>query len=60
MSDERRQADKKNHTTKSQKGLRVSLELVGGLQVGIAGGAVGGGVILEVEKKGEHLRAKRL
>ena len=30
------------------------LELVGSLQVGIAGGAVGGGVILEVEKKGEH------
>ncbi len=31
------------------------LELVGGLQVGIAGRAVGGGVILEVEQKGEHV-----
>ena len=31
------------------------LELVGRLQVGIAGGAVGGGVVLEVEEKGEHL-----
>ena len=30
------------------------LELVGGLEVGIAGGAVGGGVILEVEKESEH------
>ena len=30
------------------------LELVGGLQVGITGRAVGGGVILEVEKEGEH------
>ena len=31
------------------------LELVGRLQVGVAGGAVGGGVVLEVEEKGEHL-----
>ena len=31
------------------------LELVGRLQVGIAGGAVGGGIVLEVEEKGEHL-----
>ena len=31
------------------------LELVGGLEVGIAGGAVGGGVILEIEKESEHL-----
>ena len=30
------------------------LELVGGLEVGIAGGAVGGGVILEVEQESEH------
>jgi hypothetical protein len=30
------------------------LELVGGLEVSIAGGAVGGGVILKIEKKGEH------
>ena len=30
------------------------LELIGGLEVGIAGGAVGGGVILEVEKESEH------
>ena len=30
------------------------LELVGGLEVGIAGGAVGGSVILEIEKKGKH------
>ena len=30
------------------------LELVGRLPVGIAGGAVGGGVVLEVEEKGEH------
>ena len=30
------------------------LELVGGLEVGIAGGAVGGGVILEIEKESEH------
>jgi hypothetical protein len=37
-------------------GASGELELVGSLQVGIAGGAVGGGVILEVEKKGEHLR----
>ena len=28
---------------------------VGGLQVGITGRAVGGGVILEVEKEGEHV-----
>ena len=31
-----------------------SLLTVGRLQVGIAGGAVGGGVVLEVEKKSEH------
>ncbi len=30
------------------------LELVGGLEVSIAGGAVGGGVILKIEQKGEH------
>ncbi len=30
------------------------LELVGRLQVGVAGRAVGGGVVLEVEEKGEH------
>jgi hypothetical protein len=29
-------------------------ELAGRLQVGIAGGAVGGGVVLEAEQKGEH------
>ena len=34
------------------------LELVGGLEVGIAGGAVGGGVILEVEKESEHFCSK--
>ena len=35
-------------------GASGELELVGRLQVGIAGGAVGGGVVFEVEKKGEH------
>ena len=30
------------------------LELVGSLQVGIAGGAVGGGLILKIEKESEH------
>ncbi len=40
--------------TGSLVGAGGELELVGRLQVGIAGGAVGGGVILEVEKKGEH------
>ena len=35
------------------------LELVGGLEVGIAGGAVGGGVILEVEKESEHFCEKK-
>jgi hypothetical protein len=29
--------------------------VTGGHEVGVAGGAVGGGVVLEVEKKGEHL-----
>ena len=41
--------------TGSLVGASGELELVGGLQVGVAGGAVGGGVILEVEEKGEHL-----
>jgi hypothetical protein len=36
-------------------GASGELELVGSLQVGIAGGAVGGGVVLKVEEKGEHL-----
>ena len=40
--------------TGSLVGAGGELELVGRLQVGIAGGAVGGGVVLEVEKKGEH------
>ena len=40
--------------TGSLVGAGGELELVGGLEVGVAGGAVGGGVILEVEKKGEH------
>ncbi len=40
-------------------GASGELELVGSLQVGIAGGAVGGGVILKVEEKGEHLRKTR-
>ncbi len=31
------------------------LELAGRLQVGIAGGAVGGRVVTEVEEEGEHL-----
>mmetsp|Transcript_41680 Transcript_41680/g.87038 ORF Transcript_41680/g.87038 Transcript_41680/m.87038 type:complete len:105 (-) Transcript_41680:93-407(-) len=35
------------------------LELVGRLQVGIAGGAVGGGVILEVEKESEHFCTRK-
>merc|ERR1719199_645352 len=37
-------------------GAGGELELVGRLQVGIAGRAVGGGVILEVEEKGEHCK----
>ena len=36
-------------------GAGGELELVGRLEVGVAGGAVGGGVVLEVEEKGEHL-----
>ena len=40
--------------TGSLVGAGGELELVGRLQVGIAGGAVGGGVVLEVEEKGEH------
>ena len=32
-----------------------AVRTVGGLQVGIAGGAVGGGVVTEVEEEGEHL-----
>ena len=35
------------------------LELVGGLEVGIAGGAVGGGVILEIEKESEHFCSQK-
>ena len=31
---------------------------VGGLQVGIAGGAVGGGVVTEVEEESEHLHKR--
>ena len=34
------------------------LELVGGLEVGIAGGAVGGGVVTEIEEESEHLDKK--
>jgi len=41
--------------TGSLVGAGGELELVGRLQVGIAGGAVGGGVVLEVEEKGEHV-----
>jgi len=40
--------------TRRLVGAGGELELVGRLQVGIAGRAVGGGVILEVEEKGEH------
>jgi hypothetical protein len=36
------------------------LELVGGLQVGIAGGAVGGSVVTEVEEESEHLEKGRM
>jgi len=35
-------------------GAGGELELVGGLEVGVAGLAVGTGVVLEVEKLGEH------
>jgi len=41
--------------TGSLVGASGELELVGGLEVGVAGGAVGGGVVLEVEEKGELL-----
>jgi len=34
--------------------LAQRLRTIGSLEVGITGGAVGGGVILEVEQKGEH------
>jgi hypothetical protein len=34
------------------------LELIGSLEVGIAGGAVGGGVITEIEHEGEHFCTK--
>ena len=40
--------------TGSLVGAGGELQLVGGLEVGIAGRAVGGGVILEVEKESEH------
>ena len=35
-------------------GAGGELELVGGLEVGVAGLAVGTGVVLEVEKLGDH------
>ena len=41
-------ADKNNLQDKE------NLQLVGRLEVGVAGGAVGGGVVLEVEEKGKH------
>ncbi len=40
--------------TGSLVGAGGELELVGRLQAGIAGGAVGGGVVLEVDEKSEH------
>ena len=40
--------------TGSLVGAGGELELVGRLQVGITGRPVGGGVILKVEKEGEH------
>jgi hypothetical protein len=40
--------------TGSLVGASGELELVGGLKVGVAGGAVGGGVVLKIEEKGEH------
>ena len=41
-------------------GAGGELELVGRLQVGIAGGAVGGSVVTEVEEESEHLITKKL
>ena len=40
--------------TGSLVGAGGELELVSSLEVGIAGGAVGGSVVTEVEKEGEH------
>ena len=40
--------------TGSLVGASGELELVGGLEVSVAGGAVGGGVVLKIEEKGEH------
>jgi hypothetical protein len=42
--------------TGSLVGAGGQLELVGSLEVGVAGLAVGTGVVLEVEKLGEHGR----
>ena len=43
---------------KTGEGLSC-IHTVGGLQVGIAGGAVGGGVVTEVEEESEHLPIRR-
>lgn len=46
----------KSKSRDSLKRASSQLELAGGLEVGITGGAVGGGVILEIEKEPELLR----
>jgi hypothetical protein len=50
------------HKTRTRKGCAgkqaEASHTVGGLQVGIAGGAVGGGVVTEVEEESEHLHRR--